>query len=100
MRYAVTSAFFVRGNGKNRRFTKGKSRVLQAADGGNGIVSAAAEWYGIALRHGQHIPAPAGGHAPIGIGNETFSTSHWVIVQKVSFLGSLSNVGVSRIRNL
>ena len=45
---AITSAFFVRCNGKNRRFAGGKSRFLQAADGGKGIVSAAAEWCGVA----------------------------------------------------
>ena len=42
--------FFVRRDGRNRRFTGGKSRFLQEADGGKGVTSAAAELCGIALR--------------------------------------------------
>ena len=41
--------FFVRRDGRNRRFTGGKLRFLQEADGGKGATSAAAELCGIAL---------------------------------------------------
>ena len=32
-----------------------------------------------------NLPAAAGGHAPMMIGNETFSTSYTMIVREVSF---------------
>ena len=41
--------FFVRRDGRNRRFTGGKSRFLQEADDGKGVTSAAAELCGVAL---------------------------------------------------
>ena len=41
--------FFVRCNCKNRRFTGGKSRFLQEADGRKGIASAADELCGSAI---------------------------------------------------
>ena len=46
----MANAFFVRCDCRNRRFTGGKSRFLQEADGRKGIASAADELCGIALR--------------------------------------------------
>ena len=39
----MANEFFVRCNGRSRRFTGCKSRFLQTADGGKGIASVAAE---------------------------------------------------------
>ena len=44
----MANAFFVRCDCRNRRFTGGKSRFLQEADGGKGIASAADELCGSA----------------------------------------------------
>ena len=48
---AEANEFFVRCNGRFWRFTGGKSKNLQAADGGKGIAYAANELCGIALNH-------------------------------------------------
>ena len=45
----MANAFFVRCDCRNRRFTGGKSRFLQEADGRKGIASAADELCGSAL---------------------------------------------------
>ena len=45
----MANAFFVRCDCRNRRFTGGKSRFLQEADGGKGIAIAADELCGSAL---------------------------------------------------
>jgi len=50
----MANAFFVRCDCRNRRFTGGKSRFLQEADGGKGIANAADELCGIALD--EHVP--------------------------------------------
>ena len=55
----MANAFFVRCDCRNRRFTGGKSRFLQEADGRKGIASAANELCGSALvdfRNGRHCP--------------------------------------------
>jgi len=51
----VTSEFFVRRDCKNRRFTGGKSRFLQDADGGKGTVNVAAELCGVALNQQHYL---------------------------------------------
>jgi len=43
----MANAFFVRCDCRNRRFTGGKSRFLQEADGGKGIANAADELCGV-----------------------------------------------------
>ena len=48
----MANAFFVRCDCRNRRFTGGKSRFLQEADGRKGIASAADELCGIAFIRG------------------------------------------------
>ena len=50
----MANAFFVRCDCRNRRFTGGKSRFLQEADGRKGIASAANELCGIALGFAAH----------------------------------------------
>ena len=47
----MANAFFVRCDCRNRRFTGGKSRFLQEANGGKGIANAADELCGIAYRN-------------------------------------------------
>ncbi len=52
----MANAFFVRCDCRNRRFTGGKSRFLQEADGRKGIASAADELCGIALKNALAMP--------------------------------------------
>ena len=51
----MANAFFVRCDCRNRRFTGGKSRFLQEADGRKGIASAADELCGSALSANMYI---------------------------------------------
>ena len=59
----MANAFFVRCDCRNRRFTGGKSRFLQEADGRKGIASAADELCGSALNRNL-TPSELNQHCP------------------------------------
>ena len=80
----MANAFFVRCDCRNRRFTGGKSRFLQEADGRKGIASAADELCGSAFDVAEGF---ASAEATKGLSDRPLETfgSHSCLL---SFIGS------------